>query len=241
MIKLLPFIVAPILLVVGFGLWGIYGNKGSVQKSDTLVSQEPVEVPKTLPNVSAEQNVGTLQSAVDTLVKEVNSLKSANAALDTKLKDTENTVSDLKYRLTVIEGASPAPVANTTTTSNSKSSSTYIPIGAGGELWGDMNWLTLNDYKVTLDPANFPNYKSVTMEGNFRLIQKSGKGNLQLINLTTNQVLSNSQISTTLDSFDTFSSGTFTLASGSNVYAVQLKSDTGTQIQTRFVRLRVDY
>ncbi len=243
MIKLLPFIIIPILLVAGFGLWGIYGNKTDIPKSDTLVSQEPVEVPKTLPNVPAEQNVGTLQAAVDTLVKEVNGLKSANAAVDAKLKETENTVSDLKYRITVLEGATPAPTAVPTTTSvvTTKQSSVYIPVGAGGDTWGDQNWLSLNDYKVTIDLANFPGYKTVTLEGNFRLLQKSGQGNIQLINLTTNQAVTNSQISTTLDSFDTYSSGKFTLASGSNVYAVQVKSDTGTQIQIRSVRLRVDY
>ena len=94
--------------------------------------------------------------------------------------------------------------------------------------------------KVIIDTANYPGYKSMTLEVNFRIFQ-NGTGYVRFANKTDGTSYANSELSTTSNDYATKSSGTFTITSGSKTYVVQAKSTTGYSVDLQWSRIRVDF
>lgn len=243
MVRLLPFIIIPILIVAGIGFWGVFTEKkpsSSSGSSNPLVNlpfatQQPVEVPKTLPEASNEEKIKTLEEAIDKLAVEINSLKSNSNSVGSKVSDLEAQDTDLKARVSALEKATPAPAAS------SSQSTVYIPLGSGGGPWANQNWYSTPEYTFSLDPANYPNYKAMYLEATFRMIEKAGTASIRLYNSTDSSAISTSQVDTTSDSFSTVSSSSFTLPSGSKTYALQIKSTEGKNLYLQTARIKVSF
>lgn len=230
MIRLLPFIVIPILIISGLGYWRYITTKQILTTPQIAQQQDnqPVEVPKTLPAASVEDSV--TKSA-----PQVNSLKSsapqaaASGSLDPRLSNVESAVTELRARVAALERG---------TAVQTKSATVYIPLGTGGQN-GDKNWFSISNYGATIDPAEYPGYSTMQMEVNFRLVQKSGTAYARLYNVTDNSY--KEQVSTDSDVFSWQTSAGFTLPAGKKTYTLQMKSSEGAEAQLQSARIKVNF
>lgn len=236
MIKLLPFILIPVLLIAGLGYWRFQAPKTTLTSSES-VSDGPVEVPATLPGATLEERVKVLEQVVTKLVGQLNipnTSKTESSSSDAKITALETAVSDLKAKVAVLEKASP-----TTTTSSTSKSTVYIPLGSGGK-WADKDWYTTSEYEVLLDPANYPGYTGMVLEVTFRIGEAPGTGSVRLYNTTDNSSIS-SQLDTTTTTFSLKTSSSFTLATGAKTYKLQVKSPEQRDIYIQSARIKVNF
>lgn len=242
MIRLLPFILIPIFIIAILGYWRFSAQKPKtvlVDNSSTITSDDTQEVPKTLPDLSVDDKVADLESTVSKLTSTVNSLKSAtpqtsNSSMDARLANIESSITTLKAQVASLQNATPAPAAA------SSQSVVYIPLGSGGGPWANQAWYSTAEYQITLDPANYPNYKAMYLEVTFRLTEAAGTGSVRLYN-TTNSSATSSQLNTTSVNLSTFVSSSFTLPTGSNTYTLQVQSSENKNVLIQTARIRVTF
>ncbi len=239
MIRLLPFILIPVLLVAGLWYWRSSTIKQNLATPQTAENTAPVEVPKTLPGATLEDRVKSLEGVVTKLAAQVNVAKTSPAPtnLDARLNNAESAITELKARVSALEQASPAPAA---AVSGSKYP-LYIPMSAGGGPWTDQDWHTLTEYQTSVNSDNYSGYSSVQLEANFRLVEAAGTGSVRLYNVTDGTAVSNSQLDTTGTSFSLQASGTFKLPSGQKTYTIQVKSTLGTSLFVQTARIKVNF
>lgn len=241
MVRLLPFILIPVLIVGGLGYWRYTSTKQSLTTPQTNeMEQGPLEVPKTLPNASLEDKVKSLEDAVNKLITKVNSLKSAEgssqtSSSDTRLSAVEAGLTELKARVSSLENATPV----TTTTTTSKST-VYIPLGSGGGPWANTDWYSMLEYEVSLDPANYPGYTGMILEVTLRLVEAAGTGSVRLYNTTDGTAISG-QLDTTSSTFSLKTSSSFKLPSGSKTYRLQVKSTANKDLYIQSARIKVNF
>lgn len=234
MVRFLPFILIPLLILGGLGYWRYKTSQSNLTTPQTTDSQnEPIEVPKTLPEATVEDRVKALENLTNKLVIEVNKLKTPTlqVSTDSQTSSLDASVTELKARVSALEKATPAPVSV-------QQSAIYIPLATNGGPWADKDWYTTT-YEVSLDSANYPNYTGMVLEVIFRLAQKSGTGSVRLYNVTDSA--SYSQADTTSDSFSLKSSSSFKIASGSKTYKLQIKSNEGADLYIQSARLKVTF
>lgn len=241
MIRLLPFILIPLLILGGLGYWRYTSGKQSLVTPNTTEQDvEPVEVPKTLPGASVEERVKSLEDTLNKVVPQVNSLKSQSAqtgvpaSLDSRLGSLESAVTELKARVSALEKATPA-----TAVSTSQKVPLYIPLGSGAQI-ADTNWTNLNSFQITLDPASYAGYSSMQLEVNMRLNQPGGQVFARLYNSSSGSAIS-SEISSTQTTSSVVTSSTFTLPTGSKNYVLQAKSKDGNLIFIDYARIKVSF
>lgn len=223
MIKLLPYILIPVLIVGGLGYFRFVSIKQSitpVTQNSNSVEPTPVEVPKTLPKTPS------LPTPSPSLSPVVNT----SSQLGSKVTELEVAITDLKARISILEKPTEQIVS-------SSKSTTYIPLGAGGS-WDYSTFTTLTDYQINLDPANFSGYVSVVLEVIFRVVDSTSTTTVRLYN-TSDNIAASPEVSTSTSSFTLASSSTFKLASGSKTYALQAKN--GKTFYIQLARLRVNY
>lgn len=238
MIRLLPFILVPVVILGGLWYFRFAATKPAAVSPEVTNSPAPVEVPKTLPGASLDDRVKSLEDTVTKLASQINALKLSGssqntAASDSNLANIEAAVIDLKARVSALEKATPAPA-----TSNKYP--LYIPLGAGGGPWGDFDWNSLTEYQVSLNGDDYPGYSSMQLEVNTRLVEAAGTGSVRLYNVTDGIALS-SQLDTTGTSFATQTSGTFKLPSGKKTYTIQVKSTQGKSLFVQSARVKVNF
>lgn len=234
MIRILPFILIPLLILGGLGYWRYKSSQSNLTTPQTNESPgEPIEVPKTLPEATVEERVKALENLANKLVIEVNKLKSSNpqASALPQTSSLESAVTELKARVSALEKATPAPAS-------AAQSAIYIPLATNGGPWADKDWYTTT-YEISLDTANYPNYTGMVLEVIFRLAQKSGTGSVRLYNVSDSTGYS--QVDTTSDSFSLKSSSSFKVASGSKTYKLQVKSNEGADLYIQSARLKVNF
>lgn len=241
MIKLLPFIIIPILVVLGLGYWRSVATKpNSVTSQTTEQGSALVEVPKTLPNATLDSRVKTLEDIVTKLVPQVNSLKPAGSqsgtsnTLESRLSTVEGAVTELKARVSALEKATPAPAGS------SSKYPLYIPMGADGGPWNDQTWHTLTEYQVTINPDNYSGYTGMQLEVNFRLSEPNSTGSVRFYNVTDGVSVS-SQIDTTSTTYGVQSSSSFKLNSGQKTYSIQVQNTSGKDVLIQFARVKVNF
>lgn len=244
MIRILPFILLPVLIFAGLGFWRYQSSKNlatsqSSQKEDNSGS---IEVPATLPGASIEDRVKVLEEAVTKMVGQINNFKTtskteSNSSLEKKVSSLEGSILDLKARVSALEKATPVP---STTTSSSSKSVVYIPLGSGGGPWSNTDWYTLNEYEISLDPANYPGYTGMVLEVSFRLVESAGTGSVRLYNTSDSSVTS-SQLDTTSTTYGLKTSSSFTLPSGSKTYKLQVKSSSNKDLFIQSARIKVNF
>lgn len=240
MIRFLPFILIPILILGSLWYFRNFTAKQSLKSSQTTeISSDPVEVPKSLQGAGTEEKIKTLEEVITKMASSVNALKSSasqtsSGVSNSQINDLSAQVTELKARVSALEKATPAPAAN-----NSKSP-LYIPLGGSGGPWTDQNWNTLNEYQAAINPDNYSGYTSMQLEVNFRLTESAGTGYVRLFN-TTDSSAPSSEVSTTSTSFGLKTSGTFKLPGGSKTYTIQVKSSEGKQLFVQSARIKVTF
>ncbi len=205
-------------------------TKGS---STPTVDIQPIEVPKTLPNATVDDRVKALEDTVNKIVIQINNLKSAQVAQpasNTDISSLQVSVTQLTARISALEKASPAPVS-------SSNSTVYIPLGSGGQISSSTDWISLNTFQASVDPSQYPGYKSMQLEVNLRLNQPGGT---LYARIYSGSSVDSSQVSTTSTSSSLQTSSTFTL-SGSKTYTLQAKSSDGTQAFIDNARIKVNF
>ena len=241
MIKLLPFILIPILIIGILGYFRFVAIKQSITPPVTqTVDIQPVEVPKTLPNATIDDRVKSLEDLISKVVTQVNALKSqasqttSDSSLDNRLKSTEGSITELTARVSALEKAPSAPVVA------SGKSTVYIPLGSGGGPWANSDWYSTPEYQVSLDPNNYPGYTGMYLEVTFRLEEQAGTGSVRLYNTSDSSAIS-SQVDTTSSSFGLSTTASFKIPTGSKNYAIQVKSSQGKNLFIQTARIKVNF
>lgn len=235
MLKLLPFILVALLVLGGLVYFRFFAANISLEAPPAQVSEKPVEVPKTLPGASLEDKVKSLEETITALVNKVNASPKpqTDSGLDSRLKTVEAGITELKTRVTSVENASPAPA------SAISKAPLYIPLGSGGQT-NDTNWISLNAFQITLDPASYSGYTSMQLEVNMRLNQPGGGVFVRLYNSSNSQVTS-SEISSTSTTSSVMTSTAFTLPTGVKTYVLQAKSTAGNPSFIDHARIKVNF
>lgn len=240
MIRVLPFILVPVLILGGLWIFRNLSVKQTLSSPKTNEQiEEPVEVPKTLPGATIEDRVKSLEDTITKLVPQINTLKSSNSqsnnstSSDSRIANAEAAVTDLKARVSALEKATPVPV------SASSQSTVYIPLGAGGS-WTDLDWNSLAEYEVSLNPSNYPGYTGMSLEVNFRMVESAGTASVRLYSMTDNSAVS-SELNTTSTSFTLKTSSSFKLSSGTKTYRLQVKSSKQKEVFIQSARIKVSF
>lgn len=239
MIKLLPIAVIVILILGGLGYWRFIASKTNLTTPSTIQEEEPIEIPKTLPEASLEDRVKTLEDLVSKLVIQVNALKSQssssqpNTTSAAKIAVLEASLTELTVRIAALEK------------SGSISTSTgkyplYIPMGGAGGPWDNNDWVTQDDFVASINPDNYPGYKSMQVEVIGRLIESVGTGSVRLYNSTDSSAIT-SQADITSSTSGLTTSPSFTLPSGLKTYKVQIKVSSGKHFSIQSVRIKVNF
>lgn len=238
---MLPFILVPVLILGGLWIFRNLSVKQTLSspKTNEQIQEVPVEVPKTLPGATIEDRVKSLEDTITKLVSQINTLKSSNSpsnnstSSDSRIANAEAAVTDLKARVSALEKATPVPV------SVSSQSTVYIPLGAGGS-WTDLDWNSLAEYEVSLNPSNYPGYTGMSLEVNFRMVESAGTASVRLYNMTDSSAVS-SELNTTATSFTLKTSSSFKLSSGTKTYRLQVKSSQRKEVFIQSARIKVSF
>lgn len=227
MIRLLPFILIPVLVLGGLGYFR-YVSQKSVLTAPQDTGSQPVEVPKTLPQASSQT------TALSASTPEAPSSSVSTSASDIRLNALDAQVTELKVRISALE-----KTTTTTATSSTSKATIYIPLGSGGN-WSNADWITLPEYEVSLNPGNFPGYSGMSLEVTFRVDDPSGTASVRLYNVTDSLAIS-SQLDTTSSIATLKSTSSFTLVSGTKTYRLQIKSSGGKNLFIQSSRIKVTF
>ena len=184
-------------------------------------TSSPREVPKE-PSLTRAELADIIEASLSAVNKRIDDLAKNKQTLPVSSQITPTT----------------APTTSTSTSSGPKVS--YIPIGYTGSGTYSSDFGAISGYETTIDPANYPGYKKMVLEANFRIFQ-NGTAAVRLFNKTDGVAIINSDLSTTSQSYTTVTSSGFTLAGGSKTYTIQVKSTTGYAVELQWARLRVDF
>lgn len=243
MVKLLFIPLLVVILIAGFGYYRFFiAGKNSVVSPASQSSDEPIEVPKTLPNASLEDRVKSLEETISKIADQVNTQKASqdtqaqtNTNFDSRLKALETSTADLKTKV----DQQPTQNNTSTTTTSQPRSPLYIPLGSGGSS-SDSNWVSINTYEISIDPQEYSGYKDMQLEVNFKLPDLVGTAYARLYNSTDSSATS-SEISTTSGNYVWGTSSGFTLPSGRKTYKLQLKSSQSKEVQVQSARIKVNF
>jgi hypothetical protein len=241
MVRIL-LILGGIFITVGFIIWRFMFSSSetpiltlpqnfSVSKS----GEQTATVSGTL-----ENRVKELEFAVAELLRKTPGTTASittTGSLDSKVKTLENSINELSSRVAKLETGT----STTTTTTSTGAKVAYIPVGYTGSGNATSDYTNVSGQEVTIDTANYPGYKSMTLEANFRIYQGNGTGYIRLANKTDGTSFSSSILSTTSEDYATKTSSSFTISSGSKTYVIQAKSTTGYSVDLQWSRIRVDF
>ena len=135
MIRLLPFILIPILIIGGLFYWRYNASLQSLIRPEA--AESAVEVPKTLPSTTTQESSPQATSKSTAAPK-----TQTSSALDSRVSTVESTVTELKARISALEKATPTPVAA------GSQSTVYIPLGSGGGPWANVDWFSTPEYEI---------------------------------------------------------------------------------------------
>ena len=216
MIKLLPFILIPVLVIGGFLYFRFFSIKQSLEKGPTeeanvLEETELREVPATLPSTTPKVQQVSVNSSPSS---------SNDSSVASKINSLEEEVTNLKTRIFALEKA-PQASANVATSTNVPS---YIPLGAGGSN-SNNNWADMPGYEISIDPADYTGYSGMQLEVNMRLNAYGGNAIVRLVSSSGSAI--SSEVSTSKTLYNLNTSLTFKLPTGKNTYKLQVKSSGG--------------
>jgi hypothetical protein len=238
-VRLLPFILIPVLILSGLGYWRYSVSKQKQVTPEITETNEPVEAPKTLPGASLEDRVKALEDLITKLATQLNALKNQTpqttntSVLDSRVVDLEASNTELKVRVSALEKGAPGEVSSSQPT-------IYIPMGATAGPIRYNEWTLLGEYETSIDPGNYPGYTGMSLEVNFRMVDPNDVGYIRLYNVTDSSVVS-SELSTSSTSFGSKSTSSFKLASGQKTYKLQVKSTGAKDFYIQSARIKVNF
>jgi len=151
---------------------------------------------------SSKQDLSTLTGKINALENKVTELESSNSGLLNKLNSLESAGK-----------GNPVQSAN--------KSSVLLPINPGGSV-NSTSWQNLTSGTVTVDPADYPGYKSAYLKINLSVFQGQGTAYARLVNTANTLAIIPSQVSTGSFSAVALTSAGFKLPAGANTYTIQL-------------------
>lgn len=248
MIKFLPVVVLIILvLFVGGYLWIRNSQTQPTSKTTELkqISGQTVTNADTFAPVSSEDRIKILENAVVALAKKVNSpagggTADSNAALVSRVSSLEDKVVSLQRQVSQSQSGSSAAPATQTSTSTVKQSPVYIPLGWVASS-SAMDWTTISGQSVIIDTNDYPNMTGAQFEARIVNYQGNGTAYARLINTTNGNALLGSAVSANGTDYTWVTSATFSLSSGKNTYALQLKTNTGYNAQIADAHIKINF
>ncbi len=239
MFKLLMGVVV-ISIIAGAVVYFIFFHKSSSSVETKILNSNPLtERSSSLDSdkiKKLEDSVASLKSQLDSLTSPKNqSASTPSLSVEARLKALETSVADLKVQLVLLKQASPTPAAQTST----KQPVLFVPLGTGGNS-GDRNFISIDGYSVSLNPADYPGYTSMQLEVSLNLNQGVGTANLRLYNDTDKSAVSTT-VSTNSSQTVLLTTSGFQLPSGTKTYKLQVQSTQGYQIYVLNARIRVNF
>ncbi|MCL5784483.1 MAG: hypothetical protein M1142_03975 [Patescibacteria group bacterium] len=241
MLKLLPVIVVVTLMISVL----VYIRFFKISQPITTPQASSVSYTPTT-GATDKERIQALEDAVMTIAKQINKMQTSGGSgtssdLENRVKFLEDQVAILQRQQSngEVTGTTITPVPTASPVSQ-KQPALYIPLGTGGSSTGS-DWTTINTYKITLDPADYPGYSSMQLELSLRVYQGNGKAFARLINSDDGLAVLLSEVSTTFGDYTWVTSSPFTLSSGKKNYKVQLKSLTGYEAGIQNARIKVNF
>lgn len=240
MLKLLP-IVLLLAALAGGAVYLIFFYPSGPKEVPVSLPDTPIFSPDT--NASPDERIKVLEDQVITLSKKLSTTptqstpSSTSSLAEAKIIALEQTVNLLQTRISKLESSPTGPAVSSGSTTKYP---LYIPLGSGGQA-GDKGWFSVEQYQAYIDPGQYPGYKSMQLEVNFRLVHKSGTGYARLFNYSDNSAINKSDVSTTSEVFGLYTSEGFTLTPGSKLYKMQIKSSEGVELQLESARIKVNF
>lgn len=259
-------VVLTVLLVISAILYrNLKSEKNKVEKQ----AQNLLDKNGEFNAQSTEAQIDDLKQSLLYLAREVGTMKGDTSSLDTastsltgsysrvsspnltgnlntsadmllRIKAAEDRVAVLEHRLGVSSSPSPSSSPGTVTTTTSNLKVQYIPLGVATTS-NDKTGLALDTYEINLDPADFPNYTSVSLEVVMKMNEAVGELSVNLYNYTDGAVVTNSAITTSSTQFAAYTSAGFRLASSKKTYRLWVKSSEGYTVSIQSARLKVTY
>lgn len=161
----------------------------------------------------------------------------ADQSAEARITTLETKLQVLQKRIEQLEkGTAPT----TTTQSAPKSPSYVLALGSSGGVT-TQDWSGLSSLSVSVDPADFPGYKSFQLEVELQQFQGNGTAYARLYNNTDKLAVFGSETSTSSFNYTWVSSQTFSLPSSKKTYILQLKTTTGYTASANNFRIKVNY
>lgn len=240
MIRLIALVILILSIMFGSIYWWL-----TASSKPQITPQTQSASSKNIDDTSFFQKIDTLEQEVQALKKELGrplpsgsatSRTSSNTNIEVRLNTIETTLATLQSKVNTLSGSSTQTSQSTT----SKSPTVYIPLGSGGTTT-DKTGIVLDNYQVSIDPADYPNYKTMQLEATLKMNVANGTVTANLYNATDGSDVTNSSVSTTSDKSTLLSSYTFTLPSSKKTYKLKVKSSEGVEVQLQSARIKVNF
>lgn len=228
-------IIGILIILASIGYFLFFFNKPTQPALANISPVDSTDSPQSSPALAPTSSSTPLPSSASGNEK----------ILDTKITNLEKTVNSLNLQVTslnqkysTLSGTGSTTITPTPTPI--PNSAVYVTLGSNGQA-NDQSYTPIPGFAVTLNPADFPGYKSVTLEATMSRVQLGGTANLQLFNQTTGQAITASTVTTSSTTFQLVSSSPFQLASGSNTYVLTIQSSDNTNVQVNIARLKINF
>lgn len=234
MIKIILAAIVLIALGTGFAFFKYFNQPGSP------TTQRPLPAPIT--SLSQATPSASILSPVEPEEEGISSAdqpaRPAGGSTEARVSTLETKLSVLQKRIEQLEGKT--GTTTTTQTTTSKSPSYAFALGSSGGVT-TQDWSSLSSLSVSLDPADFPGYKSFQLEVELQQFQGNGTAYGRLYNNTDKLAIFGSEVSTSSFNYTWVSSQSFSLPSSKKSYILQLKTTTGYTASANNFRIKVNY
>lgn len=237
-------VIILVLVLIGLTIGGFY-YRFAFQKStkQDLAQTGPREVPLTNEELDSTSTEDIFEKLSESKAKseELNkSIDPTNRSLEDRIKLLEASLTVLERRQDIVEKSTGVSTGSTTTSSTGALPPSYIPLGSGGST-SATDWTSVDNLDVSINPADYPGYKSMQLEVSLRTFQGNGQAYARLYNNDDGLAIPTSEVSTTSENYNWQNSATFTLSSGKKTYKIQLKTLTGYEASVQSARIRVNF
>ncbi|KKR80209.1 MAG: hypothetical protein UU73_C0005G0035 [Candidatus Daviesbacteria bacterium GW2011_GWA1_41_61] len=238
MVKFLPLVLLISLMMGVLAYVRIYrvADKSSpidplTTLTETFQLTQASPTPENLPAVISPASSSGKEKPSPTPSK-IDSQDLSLKTLQTQVRSLERTVADLQLQVNDLK--EPKDTVSTT------KAPLYIPLGTGGAS-SALDWTAVDALQITLDPADYPGYKSMQLEVSLRVFQGNGKAYARIYNSDDKLALLPSEVSVTTESYSWVNSQGFILTSGKKIYKLQLKTNTGYEAGIQNARIKVNF
>lgn len=236
MVKFLPLVLIIFLMMGVLAYVRIYrvsngpADNPLTTLTDSLQLTQPSITPQPVATFTATPT--PKENPIPTPTK-ASSKDPSTTSLQSKIANLERIVADLQLQINDLKDPK-------TTTATTTKAPLYIPLGTGGAS-SALDWTAVDALQITLDPADYPGYKSMQLEVSLRVFQGNGKASARLYNNDDKLALLPSEVSATTENYSWVDSQGFTLTSGKKLYKIQLKTNTGYEAGVQSARIKVNY